>query len=384
MSNELIYEQLLGILRCPITTRSLRLLSKSEMRDLNARVSKGELFHSDRTLVKTTIEAGFISADGQYAYPIIDGIIVLLAHLSIPVADPDGDSSLSLRAEKKILQDFYDQVGWLKGEENTSQYVDAIKWEDLRPVVSEYTHRCHLRVNRYIQNLGQYFLDAGSGPIQYDEYLTYSQGYNYRICVDISLLALTEAKKKLGDRGIYILGDIANIPLQDNVVDGAVSLHTIYHVPADEQINAFRELYRTIKPGTSAAVVYSWSNSSLMKVFLFPRRVQKIFRNFIGKVKSVIKKIIRWKSKSQVVVKSSAPENPYHHTFDYRYITEQLADLNIAIFPWRSVGVPFMKIYIRPKFFGKKIMDWVYNFEEKSPSLAARIGQYPIVVLSKK
>ena len=384
MTNESIYEQLQDILRCPITKENVRLLRKSELQDLNARVLEKKLFHSDGTLVGNPLEAGFISSNGQYVYPIIDGIIVLLAHLSVSVTDLKGDSSISLRAEKKILQDFYDQVGWLKGEEDTSQYIDAVKWEDLRPVVSDYTHRCHLRVNRYIQNSGQYLLDAGSGPIQYDEYLTYSQGYNYRICMDISLLALKEARKKLGNRGIYILGDIANIPLQDSVVDGAVSLHTIYHVPADEQINAFRELYRTIKPGTSAAIVYSWSNSSLMKVFLFPRRLQKAFRNFIGKVKSVIKKIIRWKGKSQIVVKSNAPENPYHHTFDYWYITKKLADLNIAIFPWRSVGVPFMKIYIHPNFFGRKIMDLVYNFEEKSPSLAARIGQYPIIVLSKK
>jgi len=384
MENEPLYEQLQGILRCPITKEDVRLLSKAEIVDLNARISKDGLLHSDGTPVRNDIEIGFISVGGQFVYPIIDGIIILLAHLSIPVGEPESDKSLSLRAEKKILQDFYDQLGWLKGEENTSQYVDAIKWEDLRPVIRDYAHRCHLRMNRYIQNTGRYLLDAGSGPIQYEEYLTYSQGYDYRICVDISLLALKEAKKKLGVRGIYILGDIANIPLRDNVADGAVSLHTIYHVPADEQINAFRELHRAIKPGTSAAIVYSWGGySQMMKVLLFHRKVQKALRNFIGKIKSVVKKIIRWKSKRQPSVKSNVPNMPYHHTFDYKYITEELADLDVAIFPWRSVGVPFMRAYIHPRFFGKQIMSLIYNYEENFPRLAARTGQYPIVVIKK-
>ncbi len=383
MTNALPYEQLQDILRCPITNGTVRLLTPGELQKLNARVSRKELFHSDGTLVRDDFEAGFVSFNGQYFYPIIDGIIVLLAHLSIPLVKSE-EEHFSLRAEKKILQDFYDQVGWLKGESDTTQYVDALKWEDLRPVVSEYAHLCHLRLTRYIPNSGKYLLDAGSGPVQYEEYLTYSNGYQYRVCVDISLLALKEARKKLGAGGIYILGDITNIPLLDNSVDGAVSLHTIYHVPADEQLNAFRELYRVTKPGTSAAVVYSVRNSPLMKFFMFPRRVYRALLGLVGKGKVVIKKIVRWKGKGQNMVKSNAPENPYHHTFDYHYLAENLAGLNVSFFPWRSVGVPFMRLYIRPKLFGKQIMRLVYNFEEKSPALAARIGQYPIVVLSKR
>ena len=31
---------------------------------------------------------------------------------------------------------------------------------------------------------------AGSGPVQWPEYLTYSEGYQYRLCADISITAL--------------------------------------------------------------------------------------------------------------------------------------------------------------------------------------------------
>ncbi len=198
-----------------------------------------------------------------------------LENLAIPVAGEMEAAQVPLRAEKKILQDFYDSIGWQKERQEAASFVDALKWEDLRPVASEYIHNCHLRVNRYIQNKGRYLLDAGSGPIQYPEYLSYSDGYDYRICIDISFLALKEAQKKLGDKGIYILGDITNIPLQDNTVDGAVSLHVIYHIPKDEQISALREIHRVLKPGSSAAIVYSWPNSQMLKWWLFPRRIQK-------------------------------------------------------------------------------------------------------------
>ena len=45
------------------------------------------------------------------------------------------------------------------------------RYEDLRPVAREYISRCHQRVSRHLPPEGRLFLDAGSGPIQYPEYL---------------------------------------------------------------------------------------------------------------------------------------------------------------------------------------------------------------------
>jgi uncharacterized protein YbaR (Trm112 family) len=213
MRDEPLYHQLESILRCPITKENLRLLRSDEIEKINDRVAKEGLAHKDGTKIKTALETGFVSSGGGYAYAVIEGMIVLLPNLAISLDGRANNGQDSLHPEEKIVQDFYDQIGWQKGKADSPQFVDALKWEDLRPVVSEYVHQCHLRVNRYIQPHGKYFLDAGSGPIQYDEYLTYSAGYEFRICLDLSLLALKEARKKLGDKGIYILGDVTNIPL---------------------------------------------------------------------------------------------------------------------------------------------------------------------------
>ncbi len=122
---------------------------------------------------------------------------------------------------KKSVREFYDRVGWQTV--NADMYQNA-QYEDLRPVSQDYIHRCHLRVNRHIAKEGQYLLDAGSGPVQYPEYLTYSEGYQARVCMDISIVALKEARKRLGDHGRYVVGDIAHLPFKSDVFDGIVSL----------------------------------------------------------------------------------------------------------------------------------------------------------------
>ncbi len=379
-------DQLPEILRCPITKSHLKSLPPEEVERVNDRITKGEIAHLDGSPIQTRLEAGLITVDGRYVYPVIEGIFVLLENLAIPLVAPGNQdvSRISLQAEKKILQDFYDQIGWHNsGEGESTIFNDALKWEDLRPVASEYIHNCHLRINRHIKNRGQFLLDAGSGPVQYPDYLTYSEGYQFRLCLDLSFLALREAKKKLGEKGIYILGDITNIPLQDNSVDSAVSLHVIYHVPKDEQVKAICEIYRVLRPETSAAIIYSWPKSTLMDFFLFHRKIRKVARHWIQNLKSIIKSALRVKRHQAGKQSGSAPETPYHYTFNQDYFTTHLKGMDLRILVWRSVSVPFMRTYIHPWLFGSSILRWIYRLEERSPSVYGRIGQYPLFIIRK-
>ena len=131
---------------------------------------------------------------------------------------------------KQQVRQFYDQVGWQEVSEGVYQNA---RYEDLRPVSREYIHRCHLRVSRHIQPAGRFLLDAGSGPIQYPEYLEYSKGYQYRVCADISHVALQEARKRVRDHGLFVVADVADLPFKPDAFDGIVSLHTIHHLPQE-------------------------------------------------------------------------------------------------------------------------------------------------------
>jgi len=377
------YEQAQAVLRCPITKQSLRLLKPQVVTLLNSRIVKGELFHVDGTSVKASLDAGFISEDSRYIYPVLEGIIILLENLAIPAAEHKDTPQVTLHAEKKVVQDFYDSIGWQKDGQSADRFMDALKWEDLRPVSSEYIHNCHLRVNRYIKNKGHYLLDAGSGPIQYPEYLSYSDGYDFRICVDISFLALKEAHRKLGDKGIYILGDVTNIPLKDNAVDGAVSLHVVYHVPKDEQESVFYELLRVLKPGCSAAVVYSWPNSRMMNWLMVPRRIKRGLQRWIQKLKLPVKRILHWENRSKAVAPVSVHETLFHYAHDQAYFEQKLKGMDFEITVWRSVSVPFLRMYIHPYLFGAAILRAIHRQEESNPTLYGRIGQYPLIVIRK-
>ena len=151
---------------------------------------------------------------------------------------------------KKNVREFYDRVGWqmVSGE----VYQNA-EYEDLRPVSRDYIHKCHLRINRHLAPQGEFLLDAGSGPVQYPEYLTYSEGYTARVCMDISIVAMREARKRLGEKGRYVVADIAHLPFKSDAFDGIVSLHTIHHVPMEDKVPAYEELYRVLIPGRKMA-----------------------------------------------------------------------------------------------------------------------------------
>src|SRR5258707_3683017 len=93
-----------------------------------------------------------------------------------------------LRHEKKVVREFYETFGW--ATDQTGTYNDTSSFVDLRPVLSAYYHDTQLRVRRFLKPSGTYFLDAGSGPVSQCEYVSYSAGYAYRVCIDLSPRAL--------------------------------------------------------------------------------------------------------------------------------------------------------------------------------------------------
>src|ERR1044071_6528670 len=164
---------------------------------------------------------------------------------------------------KQQVREFYDQIGW--SQVGDGLYQNA-RYEDLRPVSREYIHNCHMRVKRHLAPQGELLLDAGSGPVQWPEYLSYSEHYRYRLCADISITALKEARARLGDKGLFVVADIANLPFRENAFDGVVSMHTIHHLPLSEHKGAYLELHRVLRTGKSAVVINGWHNSPLMRM----------------------------------------------------------------------------------------------------------------------
>lgn len=274
---------------------------------------------------------------------------------------------------KQQVRKFYDQVGWQV--EADGLYQNA-HYEDLRPVSAEYIHRCHGRVGRHLKTTGKYLLDAGSGPVQYEEYMDYLKGYKYRVCADISIVALIEARKKLGDRGLYVVSDVANLPFKQESFDGVMSMHTIHHLPREDHAKAYLELYRVLAKDSSAVVVNGWSESALTG--WLERMVKTInrTRRRLGRKSSSIKKTQlkdQAKEKGTYVQKSNAA-----------WLKKELAGkVPIQILVWRSASVRFLRTFIHQALGGKQILRWLYNMEEKYPRFFGENGQYPLIVIKK-
>ena len=281
---------------------------------------------------------------------------------------------------KQEVRAFYDSVGWQPIGDGLYQNA---RYEDLRPVSQEYLHRCHLRVLDHLPPRGRLLLDAGSGPIQYPEYLAYSHGYDHRVCVDISHTALLAARDRIGEHGLYVVADVAHLPLKRGSMDAMVSLHTVHHLPAEEHLAAFQGFFRVLKPGAPAVIVYSWgSQSSLMK----------LAQPFIA-VMTWLARLYRWIARRNTSP-TAAIEQPTLDadqlirtagTFTFKHNFQWMRD-NLGSFPgfdirvWRSVSTSFLRAFIFRPLLGRQFLRLLFALEDMAPRLFGRIGQYPMLL----
>lgn len=278
--------------------------------------------------------------------------------------------------KKQQVREFYDHIGWSQTGEGLYQNA---RYEDLRPVTVEYVHKCHLRVKRHIAPAGDLFLDAGSGPVQYPEYVTYSENYKHRVCADLSMTALKEARQRLGERGLYVVMDVANLPFKSDAFDAVVSLHTIHHLPISEHKRAYAGLYRVLKPSRSAVVVNGWDYPTLMKITGFFVRPLRVIKSLLtrGKLPNFVKK-----NKGRSIDRHTGT---YVEKIDANWLRQELADVTpIEIYVWRSLSTRFSRMLVHPWLGGKYLLRLVYWLEEKFPRFFGENGQYPMIVFRKE
>ena len=282
---------------------------------------------------------------------------------------------------KQQVREFYDQVGW--HEVCDGLYQNA-RYEDLRPVSKEYIHRCHLRVLDHLPSSGRFLLDAGSGPIKYPEYLEYSQGHRFRVCVDISILALLEARKRIEMHGLFVVADIANLPFNPDVFDGLVSLHTIHHLQADQHLRAYQELYRVLMPDSAGVVVNGWHQPAMAKTLKVMRKVTLWIQGFVNQ-RLLGRKRLREKInplgtiQDDCKIKSTFVEKNHPSWFS-REIARWIP---VEIFVWRSVSVKDLRTFIHRGWGGRSILRVLFWLEDLFPKWFGKNGQYPLIVIQK-
>jgi len=352
-----------AILKCPITQESLKFVDKSSANEY--------IGNYDVDFIETIdeISAGFVNESSTYFYPIFQEIILLLPVYGLFIGKGENIKN-KMAFDKERVFKYYNEINY-QTKNGLKIYEDSPKWVDFREVSGEYIRNSFTRAKQYLNPRGKYFLDIASGPIGLQEYLELSNNYDIRICVDISINALIQAKYNyVHKQGIFICGDITNIPLKDDTCDAVLCQHTLYHIPKGEQRTAVNELYRVAKPHTNIAIVYSWFyHSWFMNISLAPIQVYRIARHFVGKL--------------YVRLFNSKPRL-YFYPHSQGWFKRQFEfSSKVEFYCWRSTNIYFLNLYIHKWLWGKQFLTFLRKTEEKHPRFWGRFGDYPIIVIKK-
>ncbi len=74
---------LLDIICCPVTHQPLAPIAAGELTRLNRLIERQQIRNGDGEVVETVLDQALVTRDGRLAYPVRDGIPVLLAEEGI-------------------------------------------------------------------------------------------------------------------------------------------------------------------------------------------------------------------------------------------------------------------------------------------------------------
>lgn len=269
----------------------------------------------------------------------------------------------------KATRIFYDEVGWSRHASGI--YNDTAKFVDTRSVSLEFTRACMRRLKKHFTKGGQFLLDAGCGPIAHDELLGYGEGFLQRICVDLSVAALSEAQRKLGDRGIYMQGDLTNLPVETGSVDAAMCYHVIYQLPPELQAKAFTEIWRVLKPGGVAVVVYWWPAPKLAW------RIERVARMLFGSKQSSAV------ADEQAPAAAAPAVTPDHNPLSLEWFQSHPWPFRYSFDTYRVANNHFMKNTIPNNWKGALFLKGLMFLQRLAPSYCGKYGDMPAIIIRK-
>lgn len=346
------------ILQCPVTKEDLLIADKTILQLASTIAGKENLFTE-----------GLVNNSQTYFFPLKKQIIFLLNYYAIPLKE-NAENFTKFDLDKQRIFNYYNEIDYYEYD-GQQVYGDAAKFVDFRLFALKYTQHGFSNTRQYINQTGKYFVDAACGPVAFKEYIFLADGFECRICIDISANALIQAQKNLAkynQKGIFICADITNIPIKENTADAVICQHGLFHVEKKMQSSALQELVRIAKPESKIAIVYDWFYHSLaMNLALGPFQFYRIVRHYAGKLYARVFK------KNKLYFYSHSPGWFYKNN----------PGREMKIFVWRSINKHFANLYIHEKLGGKKMIRYILKLEKKYPEKMGWIGEYPVIVIEK-
>jgi SAM-dependent methyltransferase len=279
-----------------------------------------------------------------------------------------------LKPEKDSVRAFYDDRGWA-WDDKAGSFADGAVFDDLRAVSASYRRRANDRVRAALPARGHLILDAASGAIQYPEYVRFSEGYARRVCVDLSRRGLLAARGRIGHHGLFVEADVTRLPFVAGAFDAVVSLHTIYHVPADEQRLFLLEIARVLRAGCRAVIVSVWASSAWDLALRIPHAVWRRCRALVRRLRGA-------PSPAPAPATSAALPLYFHPTRRGWPERSVPPGTRLDVRCWRSVSVDLLR-QLPDGPVGSGLAAALGWLEGRLPRLLGRLGAYPLLTLEK-
>jgi len=289
-----------------------------------------------------------------------------------------------VRSEKAAVQAFYDDAGW-RWDDEAAAFADGAAFDDLRPLTSDYRRRANERVRAALPVSGGLILDAASGAIQFDDYARFSEGYERRVCVDLSLLGLRAARRRIGSHGLFVRADVTALPFAPGAFDAVVSLHTLYHVPAEEQALFLREVVRVLRAGRRAIVVSAWETSPWDLALRVPAALAR-------RTRRLLRSLLPGAAPAEEVAPVAPPVAPvpppasaslYFHPTQRAWLRAAVpAGITLGVRCWRSASVDVLRS-LGESGLSRRLLRALTFLEDRFPGGMGRLGVYPLLVLDK-
>jgi len=264
--------------------------------------------------------------------------------------------------EKASVKKYYETFGWQK---TADKYGDAYFYPgDPRKSNIFYYSVANARLRRNFKHKGEFFLDAGCGAFPH---ATFSQDFNFHVCVDFTKAGLAEAKRKLVN-GMFVMADLTNLPFKTSVFEGAIAMHVLYHLPRDFQANAVNELGRVTAEKSHCLIAYKSNLEGWNAlVSLIPQRLRRLNK----------------KNGEQIM---PMPDRPplYSYVFSLKYF-ENLPSSGYKL----KFGTAFLlgdalsSTVVPNGFAGYLVVLIVLFIERFFSGTAAKYSAYPSIVIEK-
>ena len=255
---------------------------------------------------------------------------------------------------EQSVREFYDTYGWSKGGEDE-------RFRQFRPAYRPYHEETVARTLRCFSGRNGSLLIVGGGDLP-QSHVDLASHFDRVTCIDISAVALDITRRKLANAET-VLGSICDAPLQTGAYDAVLAAHIIYHIDADAQERAVREMIRVTRPGGRIVVLYSNPRSPIRFAAGILHRLRKRFT-------------------PDQAVNNSGPQLYFSpHPLGWWNRFKDMCSLSMQ--PWDIIGSYEERTLIPTDGMARAFYSSAAWVERQLPAFSVHFWQYPIVILDR-